>query len=174
MELEQLQYPVGRFLPKPDYTQAEMAQFIDTVEKAPAKYRSLVENLTEADFKKTYREGAWNIRQLVHHIADMQILHLHRFKVTLTEDNPQGTVVNINGWANTNDALNAPIEPSLMLFEGTHARLTYIARHLSEDQWQRSFHHSTRKIDISLKQAIYMSAWHVEHHYAHIKIALKQ
>lgn len=172
MMLEQRQYPIGKFAPKADYRPTEIAQFIKTIEDAPAKYQKLVVNLSEADLAKTYREGAWTIQQLVHHVADMQLIHFHRFKVTITEQNPQGSVVNIDGWANTPDAIFAPIAPSLAMFESTKIRFMFLVNTLNAAQWELSFHHATRKIDLTLKQAIYMSAWHVEHHYQHIKIAL--
>lgn len=172
--MEHLRYPIGPYSPKSDYTNAELQAFIKIAEEAPPQYRALVAGLSEADLLKTYRESAWNVRQLVHHVADMQLLHFHRMKTTLTEDNAQGSVVNIGGWANTPDATEAPVELSLALFEATHSRLVFLAKTLTEDQWQQSFYHSGRKLDISLKQAIYMTAWHVEHHLAHIKIALGQ
>lgn len=42
----------------------------------------------ETELSKTYREGSWTVRQLVHHIADSQLNMYQRLKLALTDDVP--------------------------------------------------------------------------------------
>jgi hypothetical protein len=103
-QLEKLKFPIGPFQPKESTSKTELDELIHTVETAPGKYRAIAVSLSKQDLKKTYREGAWNIQQLVNHVADMQLLHLFRMKKALTEpDYKEITLVDIPGWANTAD-----------------------------------------------------------------------
>jgi len=171
--LTELKFPIGPFEPPENSSKTEVDEFINTIEGAPAKYRTTAENLSEHDLQKTYREGAWNIQQLVNHVADMQMLHFLRMKKALTEpDYKEITLVNIQAWANTPDCLTFPVADSLDMMQGITSRFVYLMRSLDEKQLDIAYYHPVRKIMLNQKQAIAMTAWHVKHHLAHIKIAL--
>ena len=74
------QYPIGRFILKEDYTKEELENFLEVISSSASKYRLLTENLGNEDLAKTYREGSWNIRQLVHHVSDIAFIHYFRLK----------------------------------------------------------------------------------------------
>jgi hypothetical protein len=171
--LTQLKFPIGPFVVEPDVTRMTLDSFVETIESAPGKYRKLTQNLPDAELQKSYREGAWNIRQLVNHVADMQLLHYFRMKKALTEaDYKELTLVNIDGWAHTPDGLSYSIPDSLLMFESITNRFVYLIRSLNEQQFGISYYHPVRKVMLNQKQAISMSAWHVKHHLEHIRIAL--
>lgn len=172
-QLERLKFPIGPFQPKESTSKPELDELIHTVETTPTKYRAIVVSLSKNDLKKTYREGAWNIQQLVNHVADMQLLHLFRMKKALTEpDYKEITLVDIPGWANTADGLNSPVADSLDMLESITKRYVFLMRSLDEKQQEIAYYHPVRKIMLNQKQAIAMNAWHVAHHLEHIKIAL--
>src|SRR5690554_4562327 len=99
-----LRYPIGPFSQKEAITDSELQSLIDTIAGAPAQYADKVRGLSETDLKRTYRTGSWNIQQLVHHVADMAMLHFFRMKKAVTEDDYKTiTLVNIDGWAHTPD-----------------------------------------------------------------------
>jgi hypothetical protein len=100
-------------------------------------------------------------------------LHFARFKQALCEENPHGFVANINGWANNKETNTAPIADGLLLLEATHKRWVHLMKTMSEEDFKRSFYHPLRQISLSLAQALHMAAWHIQHHFEHIKIALK-
>jgi hypothetical protein len=173
-ELQHIKFPIGPFEPPQIITAPQLGDFINTVERAPEKYRSLTADLSETDLGKTYREGAWNIRQLVNHVADMQMLHFFRMKKALTEpDYKELTLVNIPAWAATHDGLASPVADSLAMLESITKRYVFLMRALDTTQQEISYYHPVRKITLNQKQAIAMTAWHVNHHLEHIKIALK-
>ncbi|NIJ55758.1 YfiT family bacillithiol transferase [Dyadobacter arcticus] len=166
-------YPIGTFNPQDSYTDQEIAGLIATIEKAPADYRSLVESLSESDLENTYREGSWNVRQLIHHVADIHLLHFLRMKKALTEpDYKEVTLINMDGWAKTPEASVMPIEPSLTIFENIGYRYIYLAKTLTPEQLEIAYFHPVRKIWLSQQHALAMSAWHVSHHFAHVQLAL--
>lgn len=172
-ELDRLRFPIQPFSKKDFYSPAELKSMISIIEEAPDNYGKIVKNLSSDDLLKTYRDGSWNIRQLVHHVADIQLLHFLRMKKALTEpDYNEVTVIDMDQWAFTPDALLAPVEDSLIMFEGITKRYVFLLRSLDEKALATAYFHPVRKYTINQAQAIAMSAWHVRHHLAHIKISL--
>ncbi|WP_461081441.1 DinB family protein [Spirosoma flavus] len=171
--MDNRKFPIGQFVAQDIYSADELANLITIIENSPATYRHLVENLSVDDLAKTYREGSWTVQQLVHHVADIQILHFLRMKKALTEpDYENVTLINMNGWAATSDSIEAPIEDSLVMFEGATKRYVWLAKSLNESQLAVTYYHPVRERHYSQAQALAMSAWHVQHHLAHIKLAL--
>ncbi|MBD8488152.1 DinB family protein [Echinicola sp. CAU 1574] len=172
-DLNRLKFPIGNFEKKEFYSHDELKELIRINESAPAKYRKIVEKLKPEDLNKTYREGSWTIQQLIHHVADIQLLHFLRLKKALTEPNyKEVTLIDMDGWAGTADGTKAPVEDSLMMFEGANKRYVFLLRSLNDEALKIEYYHPVRKFTINQAQAIAMSAWHVDHHLAHIKIAL--
>lgn len=137
MDIQSLQFPIGKWSPKGEYTPEEIQERIDTLKSIPAAYRALTETLSHEDLQKQYREGSWTIRQLIHHVADMHLLHYIRFKQSLTETAPNGVVAKIDAWATMEEAKTAPIAYSLQMIEGTHARWTYLIEQMSEEDFRK-------------------------------------
>jgi uncharacterized damage-inducible protein DinB len=172
--MEHLKYPIGPFVAPENVNKHEFDELVSTIEATVAKYRSLTEKLSKDDLQKTYREGAWSVQQLVHHVADMQLLHFFRMKKALTEpDYKEITLVDIPAWAHTPDGLTSPIADSLDMMESITKRFVVLIRSLDETQQQIAYYHPVRKIMLNQNQAIAMNAWHVRHHLEHIKLALK-
>ncbi|MVM28668.1 hypothetical protein GO755_01395 [Spirosoma sp. HMF4905] len=171
--MDNRKYPIGPFVTQDTYSADELDQLISIIESSPARYRELVENLSPANLAKTYRDGSWTVQQLVHHVADIQFVHFFRMKKALTEpDYKELTLIDMNAWAHTPDATEAPIADSLILFEGVTLRYVYLAKSLTEPMLAIAYYHPVRQIMINQAQALAMTAWHVQHHLAHIKLAL--
>ena len=166
-------YPIGPFELHENYSDEELKDFIHILETIPAQYRNLTENLTDTQLARTYRDGSWNIQQLIHHVADIQFLHYFRMKKALTEpDHQETTLIDMNAWSATPDSLAAPISYSLLTLEGILHRYAFLIRTLTEKQLSIRYFHPVRGIWFNQKQAIAMSVWHVRHHLAHIGLAL--
>lgn len=172
-QLDKLKYPIGPFKAPENITDEELENFINIVAAAPAHYRKVTANLSESDLRKTYRAGSWNVQQVVNHVADMELLHYFRMKKALTEtDYKEITLVNIDGWAQTQDTLNSPISDALDMMDALTKRFVFLMRSLNETQKEIAYYHPVRKTMLTQKQAIAMAAWHVRHHLEHLKIAL--
>lgn len=172
-QLEQLKFPIGPFRPKESITREDLDQYIETIATAPARYRAITAGLSEDDLKKTYREGSWNVQQIVNHVADMHLLHFFRMKCALTDpDYKNVTLVNQDAWTRTPDGLNGPVLDALDVIESITKRMVFLIRSLDERQLAITYYHPVRRITLSQKQAVSMTAWHVAHHLEHLKIAL--
>ena len=172
MTLEQRQYPIGKWKIKKSYSAKEIERNIAVIEKYPAKYKRLTKKLSDEDLAKQYREGSWNVRELLVHVSDMHILHYARFKQALTDENPTGYSAIINAWNKTSEIASTPTADTLLLLEATHKRWVHLMKNMSSSDFDKTFFHVLRQINLTLAQALSMAAWHCKHHFEHIKIAL--
>jgi hypothetical protein len=165
--IETLKYPIGRF----EYDAAKAAGLrlscIAQIAALPAEIAAAVRGLNDAQLDTPYRDGGWTARQVVHHVADSHMNAFGRVKLALTEDKPTVKPYDENLWAALPDTSSAPIEPSLELLRGLHARWIILWNALREDDFAREFAHpeyGTRGMDWVLAQY----AWHGRQHTAHI------
>ena len=164
---EDLRYPIGEFKPSEQVSSDELENFIETIEVLPAKLRAAIDNLNDEQLDTPYRPEGWTVRQLVHHIADSHINSLCRFKLGLSEDKPTIKPYIEAKWAEMADAKFAPVDLSLNILDGVHARWTRLLRSLNDTDFAREIHHpemGTMRLDALL--ALY--DWHSRHHTAHI------
>jgi len=163
-------FPIGQFEKPAHVTNELVKEWIDNLSAYPSQLKAIVETLTDEEQQLTYREGAWTIKQLVHHIADAQINVYTRIKLALTEENPMIKPFEENGWANLVDS-NLPTVSSLQIIEGLHARLAYLLEQLTKEQLDRTYTHPDTGLQTILSTVAF-SVWHVNHHLAHIHHAL--
>jgi len=134
--------------------------------------RTAVTGMSDEQLYTPYRTGGWNVRQVVHHVADSHMNSYIRFKLALTEDVPTIKPYDEAACAKLPDAA-APVEPSLKLIEALHDRWVVLLNSLTDDQWQRTFRHPDRPSLIRLDTNLGLYSWHSKHHLAHIT-GLKQ
>jgi uncharacterized damage-inducible protein DinB len=162
-----LRYPIGQF----DFSQTVAREarpgLIDDIRQAPERLRMAVEGLDQSQLDTPYRPGGWSVRQVVHHLPDSHINCYVRFRLALTEDQPQVKGYDEKKWAELPDARTAPAAVSLALLEHLHERWVRLMTAMTDDDWARSFHHAElgpRRLDLTL--ALY--SWHGKHHTAQI------
>ena len=160
-------YPIGKFTWTPGNSPQQRGSAIDDIAAAPAKMRSAVSGLSDAQLDTPYRDGGWTVRQVVHHVPDSHVNSYIRFKFALTENEPTIKPYDENVWATLIDATTLPVEPSLRLLEGLHERWAAFLRSLSEADVKRKFTHPEIGT-ITVDQYISLYAWHSKHHVAHI------
>jgi len=167
-----LQYPIGRFAYHGASTEEQRRDFIDRIEKTPARMRAAVQGLTEKQLDTPYRPGGWTVRQVVHHLADSHIHSFCRFRLALTEDNPSVKGYDQDLWSELADSRTAPVEPSLLLLEGLHRRWVLLLREMTPADFARTFLHSELG-PVTLDRNLALYAWHGDHHVAHVLSTLQ-
>ena len=168
--MEHIQFPIGKLEAPVNATLEDVKGWLAQTETYTNRLRETLEGITEEDYLKTYREGAWNVRQLVHHIADSQLNMYQRLKLALTDDFPTVPAFDENKWAVQPDT-SLPVEVSIKMLEAINERVVALGKVLTSDQLERGFVHEVNgKVTVATK--LKKLAWHEEHHLAHIKIAL--
>jgi hypothetical protein len=169
MDLEALQYPIGRL----DWSIPEGARdrerWVRTIAETPLELRRVVAGLSDQQIDTPYRPGGWTVRQVVHHYADDHMNSYMRFKLALTEDAPTIKPYSEPAWGELPDARLGPIEPSLALLDALHLRWVAAWRALDEAQWQRTFFHPRRQNAITLEMLARVYDWHGRHHVAQVR-----
>jgi hypothetical protein len=165
---EKLRYPTGRFTSvRRRLTPEERAARIDAIRATPARLRAAVTGLDDAQLDTPYRDGGWTVRQVVHHVVDSHTNAYVRFKLAITEDKPTVRTYQEKLWAELPDAKTLPVEISLSILEGLHARWVAFLDALAAEQFARVLHHPEAG-DITVDTLLETYAWHGPHHEAHI------
>ncbi|MEO5906871.1 MAG: YfiT family bacillithiol transferase [Saprospiraceae bacterium] len=166
--LENLKYPIGRFIWPKEVSDEDVHHAIQTIKSFPGKMTGTVEKLEKGQIDTPYRPEGWTVRQLVHHVADSHINPYVRFKLALTEDNPTIKPYDQTRWAALLDSQVVNPDISLSLITNIHTRWVIIMESMSDADWDRSFVHPEYKVTQSLRQVLMMYSWHCDHHLAHI------
>ncbi len=165
--LEQLQYPVGRFQMPGEMSETGLQQVIRVIATFPNQIAEAVEDLGDAQLDTPYRPQGWTVRQLLHHCADSHMNGYIRFKNALTEDNPTIKPYDQDRWADLPDSLMAP-EISLAIITGVHQRWIRIMQSMQAADWLRTYFHPEHNKQFTLAQAGANYEWHCRHHLEHI------
>ncbi len=167
-----VRYPIGKLQVPEKVTFDNIQEWLKKIDIYTTRLREIVGSLNEEELSRTYRDGGWTVRQLVHHIADSQLNMYQRLKLALTDENPTVPAFDEEKWAIQPDTM-LPVETSIKMLEGINERIVFLGNNLTEVQLDRIFTHQTNgKITVATKMA--KLAWHEEHHLAHIQIALTQ
>jgi uncharacterized damage-inducible protein DinB len=160
-------YPIGDFEMPATVTATRRQQAIEEIAAAPAKMRAAVKGLKDAQLDTPYREGGWNVRQVVHHVPDSHLNAYVRLKLALTEDKPTIKPYNEAAWAELADSKSTPIEVSQALLDAVQTRFVLLWRSLKPEHFARVLihpEHGERTVDWLL----FLYEWHGKHHTAHI------
>ncbi|MCR2823167.1 YfiT family bacillithiol transferase [Lederbergia panacisoli] len=167
-----VRFPIGNLDVPEKVTLENIQEWLKEIETYTIRLRETVDSLNDEGLSKTYREGSYTVRQLVHHITDSQLNMFQRLKLALTDENPTVPAFDQDEWAIQPDT-ELPVESSIKMLEGINERIVSLGHSLTEEQLDRAFIHQINgKITVATKVA--KLAWHEEHHLAHIKIALSK
>ena len=165
--MEDLRYPIGKYIPQP-FSEQQLQDWLIDITFLPQHLENAILNLGESQLNTPYRPDGWTIKQLVHHVADSHMNAYIRFKLGLTEDNPTIKPYDEGAWANLIDTQNLPINISLTLLHALHTRWVEILKAISTENWNRTVYHPEQKKEITLWHLLGMYAWHGRHHTAHV------
>lgn len=162
-----LKYPIGTFQPV-TYSDKIRESCLADIKFLPQALEASVQNLDEHQLLTPYREGGWNVKQVVHHVADSHMNGYARIKLGLTEDFPTIKPYDEGAWAKMADVDQVPINVSLTLLHALHQRWYVIVSNIRQDEWDRKVFHPESKKEMSVWYLFTQYAWHGRHHTAHI------
>jgi uncharacterized damage-inducible protein DinB len=169
--MSDLRYPIGNF----EWTQPaseeqsakDRVQYIEVLAKLPVQMRTALQGLSAEQLDTPYRPEGWTVRQVVHHVPESHMNAYIRFKLALTEDQPQIKPYNEAEWAKLPDSNITPIEVSLQLLAALHSRWVDVLQSMRPSDFGRTLYHPERGV-MTLDRMLAMYAWHSAHHLAHI------
>jgi hypothetical protein len=164
-------YPIGTFEYRPRQSQEERLHDIARIRALPTAVRQAVTGMDDTLLDRSYREGGWTIRQLLHHLPDSHMNGYIRFKLALTEETPTIKPYDEQRWSTMPDVFSVPVGVSLSLLDAVHVRWTAILESMKGEDFERMYMHPEHGRLFSLDEALQSYAWHGDHHLAHIRIA---
>ena len=166
-----VKFPIGQMQVPDEVTTEEVNKWLEEIDSYTTRLREVVDSLGDEDLNKTYRDGSWTVRQLVHHVADSQLALYERLKMALTEYQPTVSEFDQDKWAYLPDN-RLPVESSIRMLEGLNGRIVALGNYVTGAQLDRVFIHETDG-EIRVAETLAKLSWHEEHHLAHIRIALE-
>jgi len=165
-----VKFPIGELKVPEQVTLKDVNESLEKIKDYTSRLRDTVDGLNDVELNKTYRDDSWNVRELVHHIADSQLNMYQRLKLALTDENPVVPIFEQDRWAVLPDT-KLPVESSIKMLEGINERIIALGKTLTENQLSCIFTLENDGV-ISVGTKMIKLSWHEEHHLAHIKIAL--
>ncbi|TLP80424.1 YfiT family bacillithiol transferase [Maribacter sp. ACAM166] len=174
-ELKKLKYPIGQFEYPVGISENNISSWIAVLEELPERLTNLVKDFSNKQLETPYRNGGWTVRQVIHHLADSHHHSYTLFKWALTENRPLIKAYEEKDWSDMIDAKIAPIELSLNYLSALHAKLVYMLKSLSSEDFQKCYIHPYGSVNVSVAENLGKYAWHSNHHFAHIQnLALRK
>jgi ribosomal protein S18 acetylase RimI-like enzyme/uncharacterized damage-inducible protein DinB len=161
-------YPLGQYMYNGLANEVDHAQRVQRLRGLPQLLRTSLDRLPLEKLDVAPRPGAWTARQIVHHIADGHQVMSARVRLILTEDRPEVKTFEENDWAELADAKSAPIEESLQILDGLHARLANLLDSRSHQDLEREMLHPQQG-PVKLDRLLSYLDWHGRHHTAQIQ-----
>ena len=134
-----LKYPIGKFKLVEKPNSQEINEAMNVIAMFPEKLELKLKDLKFEDFLKNYRQKSWNIKQIVHHLAESHMHCYLRIKYAIVEDTPHIKDYNENDWAKIPDSMNINILDNLELIRCLHAIWVNFLKNLSEEQFNRTY-----------------------------------
>lgn len=114
-------------------------QVLALYEAGPDALDATLAGLSEPDMDLPRSPGGWTIRQIVHHLADLEAATLGQITMAFAEPGRsyQGNPFSPDTWAISLDYAGRPIGSSVQLFRAIREHVAQLAHHLP-DAWERS------------------------------------
>ena len=125
--------------------------------------------LSESDLQKTYGSDKWNVRYILHHVADSESVFFYRIRRLLSEPKQVIWATDAAAWAKNYGSL--PLELSKNIFVTSRDAIMYYAGQHYEKSAEITFVHSEMGLR-TLKDEFDKVVWHNQQHLANIKSAL--
>jgi hypothetical protein len=148
-------------------TPSERRDRIARIAALPGALAAVVAELSDADLDARVAADPWTIRQVTHHIADSHMNAFIRMKLMLTEQHPTLKPYDQDAWAQLADTAAMPVDATLALLGGLHARWVRLLESLGEADWARGADHPENG-EVTLEGMLVIYSDHGEEHVAQI------
>ncbi len=148
-------------------TAAERTKQIRLIATLPERLEEVVLALRPDVLDRSYREGGWTIRQVVHHLVDSHINGFIRMRTALVSPGFPVMGYDQDGWSELGDNREMPVEISLDLLRSLHGRWAYMLDCVGDEIWANEgrYHvfHSENGLE-TLEEMLVDYASHGDHH----------
>jgi hypothetical protein len=130
-------------------------------------------SLDEHDLARTYGQGKWPVRFILHHLSDSETVLFDRIRRVLSEPTQVLWAFDQDAWAHGLDYSKVPLDISRRVYESVRGAVIYYAGLYYEEKGHLEFVHSKTGVR-TLKDEFDKVAAHNEHHLEQIRLALRR
>lgn len=115
---------------------------ISVLQQTPGKLEHLLETLTLEDFETSYEEGKWTAREILAHMADVELLLGYRLRQAISEANHTVQVMDQDIWATRYKKLEP--SPSVETFRALRSWNLALFSTFGLEDWNKETTHPER------------------------------
>ena len=163
-------FPIGPLQDLPGRDRAALEDVAARMEGAAREWHELLSGLDDSALSRTYRPGAWTVRQLAHHSADAHVHGLNRLRYGLTTEEYVIQPFDQDAWLTLPDA-GLPVEAAMALMDTANFRWAALLRGVDPARFARQVTHPHEGRQ-DLWRLVAKHDWHLRHHLAQARLAL--
>lgn len=127
-----------------------------------------LEGLTDEQCNFKPSSDSWSIKEIVIHVTDAELVHIHRMKAVISEDNPLLTAFDQDAWSKQLQYSALNHHTYLSLFKVLRESFVPVLQNLNLEQFNRVGTHNTAG-PLTLEQILVHTIEHVTDHIQQIK-----
>ena len=120
------------------------AQLIERYRTGPEAIEAVVAGLTAGDLDRAPPDGGWSAREVIHHLADSELISAARLRMLVGLDAPTIQGYDEMELARALHYDSRPVGPSLAAFRAATESTSDLLDRLTEDDWGRTGRHTER------------------------------
>jgi uncharacterized damage-inducible protein DinB len=145
-----------------------METLIDEYARGYEMLRRAIEGLSEEELRFKPAPGKWSIHEILVHLADAEVVGVHRLKKVLAEEEPLLTSYDQDAWASSLHYDQVDREQYLQLFKWLRDSMQPVLANLSPEQSERVGVHDEAG-RLTFKQLLERYVNHVRDHLGQIE-----
>ena len=127
-----------------------------------------IKSLNDATLRRPEKSGKWSIMQVIHHLAETELVYRYRMRMILAQPAPEIQGYDQDMWATELKYNEMDLDEALEIIRVLRSANLKMLRGLSEAQWERYGMHSERGPE-SIRKIMQMIAAHDLLHLNQIK-----
>src|SRR6476646_7081749 len=133
-------------------TEGELKNYLEAAEKSPKQVATAVSGLPEKVLRYKPAPDKWCIREILGHLADVEIVYAYRLRQMLADRKPVIAPMDQDDWARNLGYLEIPPAELVALYGlNRHANLRLLQR-LKRSDLTKSAYHPETKTDFTVAQ----------------------
>ncbi|HEX8170822.1 MAG TPA: DinB family protein [Thermoanaerobaculia bacterium] len=117
---------------------------LEVLAATPAAVRAMTRGVSDAELRRPEGEGKWSMLEVIHHLADGELVIGVRLRMIVAEERPPIVAYDQELWATNLAYRDAELEPLLAQFETVRDANLRLARRLTPEQQRRVGIHTER------------------------------
>jgi uncharacterized damage-inducible protein DinB len=150
-------------------TDAELKANLDGIRQGPALLEAAVDGLDNATLDYKPSPQKWSIREVVTHLADVELIYGYRMRQMIADKNPTIAPIEQDDWASNLAYRDAPLEEMLQQFRVLRQTNLRLLQRLTPADLSKGAFHPERGRVFTLEELIGFMAKHHPNHIGQIE-----